>query len=103
MFNVFKLYVPVFGLQRSLLTSVLLHMSTLCLCTTISASNPLRTFYMCITQVAARRQHPCPSYTGGWFRQFLVIYRCLGKGGGGGGVSFTCTKQTSKTWFTSPV
>ena len=60
--------------------SVLLHMSTLYLCTTISASNPLRT---CITQVAARKQHPCPSNTRRCFRQFLVIYHCLDKGGGG--------------------
>ena len=57
MFNVFKLYVPVFGLQLSLLMSVLLHISTLCWCTSIPASNPLRTVYMCITQVAARKQH----------------------------------------------
>ena len=45
--------------------SVLLHMLTLCLCTTISASNPLRTVYTCIMQVAARKQHPCPSNTRG--------------------------------------
>ena len=38
---------------------------------------------MCIMQVAARKQHPCPSNTRRWFRQFLVIYRCLDKGGGG--------------------
>ena len=85
MFNVFKLHVPVFGLQRSLLMSVLLHMSTLCLCTTISASNPLRTVYTCIMQVAAQKQPSCPSNTRRWLRQFLVIYRCLDRGGGGGG------------------
>ena len=84
MFNVFKLYAPVFGLQRSLLTSVLLHMSTLCLCTTISASNPLRKVYECITQVAARKQHPCPSNTGRWFCQFLVITVAWTRGGGRG-------------------
>ena len=63
MFNVSKLYVPVFGNQCSQLMSVLLHMSTLCLCTTISASNPLRTVYTCIMQVAVCKQHPCPSNT----------------------------------------
>ena len=40
--------------------------------------------YTCITQVAVRKQHPCPSNARRWFRQFLVIYRCLDKGGGGG-------------------
>ena len=84
MFNVFKWYVPVFGPQGSPLTSVLLHMSTLCLCTTISASNPLRAVYTRITQVSARKQHPCPSNTRRWFRQFVVIYCCLDKRGGGG-------------------
>ena len=58
--------------------------STLSLCTTISTSNPLRTVYTCITQVTARKQHPCPSNNRRWFRQFLVIYRCLDKAGGGG-------------------
>ena len=29
-----------------------------------------------------REQHPCPRNTTRWFRQFLVIYRCLDKGGG---------------------
>ena len=62
--------------------SVLLHMPTLYLCNTISASNPLRTVYTCIMQVAARKQPPCPSNTRHWFRQFLVIYHCLNKGGG---------------------
>ena len=38
--------------------------------------------YTCITQVAAHMQRPCPSNTRRWFRQFLVIYRCLDKGGG---------------------
>ena len=58
--------------------------STLCLCTTISALNPLRMVYMCITHVAARKLHPCPSNTRRRFHRFLVIYRCLDKGGGGG-------------------
>ena len=31
----------------------------------------------------ARKQQPCPSNAGRWFRQFLVIYRCLHRGGGG--------------------
>ena len=31
-----------------------------------------------------RQQHPCPGNTRRWCRQFLVIYRCLDKGGGGG-------------------
>ena len=30
-------------------------------------------------------QHPCPSKTRRWFRQFLVIYHCLDKGRGRGG------------------
>ena len=38
--------------------------------------------YTCITQVAARKQYPCPSNTRCWLRQFLVIYCCLDKGGG---------------------
>ena len=29
------------------------------------------------------KQRPCPSNTGRWFRQCLVIYRCLDKWGGG--------------------
>ena len=33
-------------------------------------------------QVAVRKQHPCPSKSKHLFRQFLVIYRCLDKGGG---------------------
>ena len=70
--------------------SVLLHMSTLCLCTTISASNPLRTVYTCIVQVAVRKQHPCPSNTRRWFCQFLVIYRCLDKEAGGGTLLIYC-------------
>ena len=37
--------------------------------------------YTCITQVAARKQPPCPSNTRRWSRQFLVIYRCLDKVG----------------------
>ena len=84
-FNVFKLHVPGFGHQSSLLMSVLLPMSTLCWCTTISASNPLRMVYTCIMQVVARKQHPCPSNPRRWFRQFLVIYCCLDKRGGGRG------------------
>ena len=32
-----------------------------------------------------RKEHPCPSNAGRWFRQFLVIYRCLAAEGGGGG------------------
>ena len=63
--------------------SVLLHTPTLCLCTTISASNPLRMVCTCITQVAAHMQHPCPSNTRRWFHQFLVIYHFLDKGGEG--------------------
>ena len=41
--------------------------------------------YVCIAHVAAQKQRPCLSNTGCWFRQFLVIYRCLDKGGRGGG------------------
>ena len=37
--------------------------------------------YMCITQLAACKQRPCPSNTRGWFRQFLIISCCLDKGG----------------------
>ena len=33
---------------------------------------------MCTMQVPARKKRN----TGRWFRQFLVIYRCLDKGGG---------------------
>ena len=40
--------------------------------------------YTCVTQVAARTQRPCPSNTGRWFRQFLVVYHYLDKGRGGG-------------------
>ena len=68
-------------------------MSTLCLCTSISASNPLRTVYTCITQVALCQQHPCPGSTGRWFHQFLVIYHLLGQGGGGGGMSCPRAKR----------
>ena len=47
--------------------------------------------YTCITQVAARKQRPCPSNTGRWFCRFLVIYRRLDKGARGGGVMlFAC-------------
>ena len=35
--------------------------------------------YTCIMQAAARQQPSCPSNTGRWFHQFLVIYRCLDK------------------------
>ena len=31
-----------------------------------------------------RQPHPCPSNTRHWFRPFLVIFRCLDTGGGGG-------------------
>ena len=61
--------------------SVMLHMSALCLCPTISASNPLRPVYTCTMQVPARKQRPCLSNTRHWFCQSLVIYRCLDKGG----------------------
>ena len=39
--------------------------------------------YTCMPQVAERKQHPCPSDTRRWSHQFLVIYRCLHRGGGG--------------------
>ena len=44
--------------------------------------------HTCITQVAARQQHPCPSSSRRWLCGFLVIYRCLDKRGGGGGGNF---------------
>ena len=62
---------------------VLLHVSTLCLCPTVSASHPLRTVYTCIVQLAACKQHPCLSNIRPWFCQLLVIYGCLDQVGAG--------------------
>ena len=53
----------------------------LCLCATLSASHPLRMVYTRITQIAERKQHPCPSNARCWFRHFLAIYCCLDKKG----------------------
>ena len=36
------------------------------------------------TRVSRKLRRPCPRNTRRWFRQFLVICRCLDKGGGGG-------------------
>ena len=47
----------------------------------------------CITQVAAGKQRPCPSDTGRWSRQVLVIYRCLDKGRGGYGAARGCVHR----------
>ena len=35
------------------------------------------------TRVSRKLRRPCPGNTRRWFRQFLVIYRCLDKGVGG--------------------
>ena len=45
--------------------------------------DPLRTVYARIMQFVAHKQHPFLSKTRCWFRQLLVICRCLDKGGRG--------------------
>ena len=40
-------------------------------------------FSECAMHSATCKQHSCPSKTRRWFHQFLVIYRCLDKGGEG--------------------
>ena len=37
----------------------------------------------CTIHSVMRKQHPCPSNTGRWFRQYMFIYCCLDKVGGG--------------------
>ena len=39
----------------------------------------------CAMHSVLRKQHPCPSNTRRGLRQFLVIYHCLDKRGGGDG------------------
>ena len=60
----------------------------------------VRHVYTGTAQVAAGKQHHCPSNTWHWFRRFLVIYRCLDKGAGGIRVglqnSLACTQPLQR-------
>ena len=79
---IFTLHVPISCSSMITVHEFSVALCTLCLCTSVSASNPLRIVCTFTLHSAAHMQRLCLSSTRCWFRQLLVIYRCLDKGGG---------------------